>query len=242
VTAGVLLCARALGEQLELPCPSTAEILSATSATRSRAYEVASEIRDLLPTLDRPPGPPRVERGPQPASRFAELRGEALRFLKSHAGCVRLERERMRYRDTWRHFVITLRERYADLSLPDLADALCMPLGTLEDLLRESIVASEPEREHIEPHEEAERDAKLAQIETVLAAWRAWRGDFTAFYAHVRRDLRIGFGKTMIATILFAHGERTPSRRVGRSRDEHALRGAFKTFFPGAQWVADGKA
>ncbi len=36
-------------------------------------------------------------------------------------------------------------------------------------------------------------------------------------------------------------GERTPARRGGRSRDEHALRGAFETFFPGAQWIADGK-
>jgi hypothetical protein len=45
----------------------------------------------------------------------------------------------------------------------------------------------------------------------------------------------------MIAQILFVHGERTPKRRGGRSRDEHALRGAFETFFPGAQWVGDGK-
>lgn len=33
-----------MGEQLALPFPSTSEILSATSATRSRAYEVPSEI------------------------------------------------------------------------------------------------------------------------------------------------------------------------------------------------------
>lgn len=46
---------------------------------------------------------------------------------------------------------------------------------------------------------------------------------------------------TFIASTLFEHGERTPARRGGRSRDEHALRGAFETFFPGAPWVADGK-
>lgn len=45
----------------------------------------------------------------------------------------------------------------------------------------------------------------------------------------------------MISNILFAHRERTPQRRGGRSRDEHALRDAFETFFPGAQWVGDGK-
>src|SRR5690606_27084954 len=86
-----------------------------------------------------------------------------------------------------------------------------------------------------------EHDAKLAQVETVLAAWRAWSGDFTAFSEHVRHDLRVEIGKTMIANILFEHGARTPARRPGRSRDEEALRGTFETFFAGAQWVADGK-
>ncbi len=79
---------------------------------------------------------------------------------------------------------------------------------------------------------------RQAQIETVLAAWRAWRGDFGAFCEHVRRDHRLELGKTLIANILFAHGERKPVRRSGRSRDEDALRGAFETFFPGAQWSA----
>jgi hypothetical protein len=45
----------------------------------------------------------------------------------------------------------------------------------------------------------------------------------------------------VISNILFAHRARTPQRRAGRSRDEHALRDAFETFFPGAQWVGDGK-
>lgn len=240
MTAAVLLCARRIGEQLELPFPSTSAILGATGATRSRAYEVASELRELLPTLARPPGRPRAEPTSQPPSTIAELRGEALRFAMSHPGCVRLDRERTRYSESWRRFVIGLHERRADVPLPELADALCMPLGTIEDWLR-THAPVEPGREHIEVHAGTEHDAKLAQIETLLDAWRAWRGDFTAFCEHVRRELRLELGKTMIASILFAHGERTPARRTGRSRDEHALRGAFETFFAGAQWVADGK-
>jgi transposase InsO family protein len=238
VTAGLLLCARTVGEQLTLPFPSTAEILSATSATRSRAYEVAREIGELLPTLARAQGRPRAVREPEPVSKFAELRGEALRFVMSHPGCVRQERERMRYGDAWRLFVLELRDRHAELPLGDLADALCMPLGTLEDWMRAP--APEPP---LNAHDDVatEHDAKLAQIETVLAAWRAWSGDFSSFCEHVRRDHRLEIGKTMIAEILSAHGERTPTRRRGRSRDEHALRGAFETFFPGAQWVGDGK-
>ena len=91
------------------------------------------------------------------------------------------------------------------------------------------------------PRHTAVHDAKYAQIETVLAAWRAWHGNFSAFCAHIRRDHRLDLGDTLIASILFEHGARTPVRRSGRSRDEDALRGSFETFFPGAQWVGDGK-
>ena len=76
----------------------------------------------------------------------------------------------------------------------------------------------------------------------MLCAWRGWHGGFGAFCEHVRREHRLELGNTLIAHILFEHGERTPARRPGRSRDDHALRDAFETFFPGAQWVADGKA
>jgi hypothetical protein len=241
VTAGVLLCARRIGEQLELPFPSASAILGATGATRTRAYEIAGELGELLPALSRRPGRPRAEHSPPPPSTMAELRGEALRFVMSHPGCVRLAGERARYSDSWRRFVITLHERHADVPLPELADALCMPLGTLEGWLRAPRV-DVPEPEPVETDIDGEHDTKLAQIETVLAAWRAWSGDFTAFCEHVRRELRVEVGKTMIASILFEYGERTPTRRKGRSRDEEALHGTFETFFAGAQWVADGKA
>lgn len=43
-----------------------------------------------------------------------------------------------------------------------------------------------------DPNEkDRQRDAWLAQIEKVLAAWRSWNGNFSAFCRHVRRDLRI---------------------------------------------------
>ena len=233
--------ARQLAKPLGLACASGAEVIAATGATRSRAYEFVTEIRDLLASVERPPGRPRAEPTAPPfASTLTKLRGEALRFVMAHPGCVRTERERMQYAQAWRSFVLGMAERHAEVPLSELADALCMPLGTLEDWLRAPAV--EPiEPASIEPGEERERDAKLAQVETVLDAWRSWRGDFSAFCEHVRRDLRIELGKTLIANILFAHGVRRPARRPGRSRDEHALRGAFETFFPGAQWVADGK-
>jgi hypothetical protein len=235
------LCARQLGKPLGLACAASAEVLAATGATRSRAYELAAELRDLLATLERPPGRPRAEPTTPASSKLAELRGETLRFVMAHPGCVRTEGERMQYAQAWRSFVIALAERHSEVSPTELADALCMPLGTLEDWLRAPAALEPVDPASVEPGEERERDAKLAQVETVLDAWRAWRGDFSAFCEHVRRDLGIELGKTLIANILFAHGVRRPARRPGRSRDEHALRGAFQTFFAGAQWVADGK-
>ena len=48
------------------------------------------------------------------------------------------------------------------------------------------------------------------------------------------------FVRDMVARILKVHGLRRRAKRDGRSPDESALRGAFRTFFPGAQWVGDG--
>jgi hypothetical protein len=64
-----------------------------------------------------------------------------------------------------------------------------------------------------DPRPTATHDAKHAQIETVLVAWRAWHGDFGGFCGHVRRDHRLELGNTLIASILFEHGARTPTRR-----------------------------
>lgn len=238
VTAGILLYARQLSKSLKLACPSSAEVLAATGASRSRAYEIACQVRDVLPTLSRPPGRPPTEHTSVARSGLEELRGQALRFVMAHPGCVS-QRGRSRYAGPWRRFVLSAVERHADASLSEIADALCMPLGTLEDWLRTSPSAA-PESMP-DAQQDIERDAKLAVVETLLDAWRNWHGDFSAFCQHARRDLRVELGKTTIADILFEHGARRPARRPGRSRDEHALRGAFDTFFPGAQWVADGK-
>ena len=241
--AGVLLCARTLAGQLALALPCVGEILAATGATRSCAYEIAREIGDLLPTLARRAGRPRAEPVPAPANEIAAICAEALRFVMCHPGCVRLGGERGCYGDAWRLFVISLRERHLDVPLCDLADAILTPLGTIEDWLRATpLEAPLRASDAKEPATDGENDAKISQIETVLAAYRSWRGSFGAFCEHVRRDHRLELGKTLVASILFAHGARVPKRRGGRSRDEDALRGAFETFFPGAQWVGDGKA
>lgn len=246
VTAGLALAARSLAaaNASDLSLPTATQIVAAAGATRSRAYELRDAIMGVLPKLVRGPGRPKAQREPVPDGVLADLRGELLRFVMQHPGCVHAHPGRSRYAESFRHFVLELRDRHADLSLADFAAAVLVPVGTLEDWLRPGRAAVPTEAT---PHlgvtesETAEPDARQAHIQTVLAQWRSWGGDFGSFCEHVGEHHRVPFGRSLIADILFAHGERTPRRRAGRCRDEEALRGSFETFFPGAQWVGDGK-
>jgi hypothetical protein len=253
VIAGMLLAARALEAAHELPFSSVNRILDATKASRTRAYEIKHEIEAQLLELERPPGRPRVARAPASLEACAALMHEMLCFFMAHPGCLQLGEQRARYSDVYRHFVLGLRERHVEVATAEFAHAIAIPLGTLEDWLRSPLIA-EPSvtgeaapcdagatDDVPDPGREAPRDARQAQIETVLTAWRAWHGSFGAFCTHVRDDHRLELGPTLIANILFEYGLRVPARRDGRSRDDEALRNAFEIFFPGAQWVGDGK-
>jgi hypothetical protein len=258
VIAGLLLVARGHEATHELPFSSVDRILAATKGSRSRAYEIKQAIEAHLLELERPPGRPRTEPASAPVAVRAALMHEMLCFLMAHPGCLEVGEQRARYADVYRHFVLELRERHADVAAAEFAHTIAIPLGTLEDWLRsppilESTVA-EPSTageaapcddsataDVPDPEREAKRDARQAQIETVLTAWRAWHGSFGAFCTHIRRDHRLEFGTTLIASILFEYGLRVPARRDGRSRDDEALRKSFEIFFPGAQWVGDGK-
>jgi len=237
--AGVLLAARTLGAGLELALPTATAIVEATGVTRSRAYEVRDRVWELLPTLVRPPGRPPAPPEPVPTEPLHALREEALDFIMAHPGCVDTGGGRARYADVFRHFVLALRERHADVPLPAFAEAIRIPFGTLQDWLRPGAAAPTAP----EPEPEREPDpVTVAHVETVLSEWRRWQGkELGPFVAHLRRHHHLPFGTSAVGRILFEHGERTPARRAGRRHaDEHALRRAFETFFPGAQWVADG--
>jgi len=250
--------------QRGLVMSSVDQIVSAMDTSRSRAYEIKDSVVAVLPTLVRPPGRPRIEPAPAPSGQHAALSLEALCFVMRHPGCLQVGGARARYSDYYRRFVIELRERHAEVVASEFAEAIQIPLGTLQDWMRTAPPDNHASGAAADPHQQAghgatdsleghagaevtdpcpaaEHDARHAQIETVLVAWRAWHGTFGAFCAHVRRDHRLEIGNTLIASILYEHGARRPARRAGRSRDEEALRGSFETFFPGAQWVGDGK-
>jgi hypothetical protein len=243
VVAALMLAA---GDHLRatgLPHPTVAQVLESTGATRTRAYELRDALIAMLPSLQRPVGRPTAP--PQEASPDVarELHGAVTAFLMDHPGCVHGGAARRRYTDRFRHFVLALRDRHADVEIERLAEATLVPLGTLKSWLSAGVNATAADDLPADPKADAGAAGTAeasAHTEVVLACWETWRGTFGDFCEHVRREQRVPFGASIISQILFLNGKRRPRRRPGRSPDERALRGAFETFFGGAQWVGDG--
>jgi len=244
--AALLLAARRFLDEYHLPQPTAEAVLSATGAGRSRAYELAGRLVRLLAGLARPPGRPAAPPPAPPAPTAGEaIAREVIDYLMAHPGAVTGEARR-RYSDGFRQHVLELRARFAAVDGPAFAAAVSVPEKTLADWCHAQATAPGPvaaEPAGTEPAgAEPTGPAASPRIQAILAAWSTWDGPFVPFCDHVERELRIPYGRTFIASILELHGVRLPRRRTGRSPDELALRGAFCTFFPGAQWVGDGMA
>ena len=241
LTAGLLLAAGEFQRQLGLPHSSSEEIVAKTAASRSSAYEVRSRLLEALPSFVRPVGRPPAAAVTPPPETYAICR-EVLRFVMAHPGCVHGSAERREYSDSFRRFILELHHGQSELGLELLAEATCVPVDTLRDWLRvKPLPAPAPATAPLTGAASGARvGADPLHLETVLAAWATWDGDFSPFCEHVRHHLRIPFGRTVISSILETHGARRAARRAGRSPDETALRKSFETFFPGAQWVGDG--
>ncbi len=237
LVAGLLLAARLFLRRLNLPHPSVDAILAATSVGRTRAYQLRDLILAALPGLQRAPGrPPRSAPSVPPSTKT--LTGEVLDFVVKHPGCFELGTQRRHYGKDFSRFIIQLRDCHAAVDLPTFAEAVRVPLGTLEDWLRAEL---EPPPAATPDRAPQLGDAVMStRLQTIIDAWRRWKGPFTTFCEHVNENLRIPYRRTMISSILDLSGVRTPQRRPSRSPDEKALRGLFETFFPGAQWVGDG--
>lgn len=234
--AALLLLARRFCEVLGLPAPAVAEILEATKVSRSAAYSLVDVLAALVPTIARPRGRPPKHTADAPANGEADaLKDAAFAFVMQHPGCARAG-ARQGYSDHYRRFVVEKRAAHAQLDVETFARSVKVPLGTLKDWLRLPVTFVEEEETVVT---EA-TDVQMAQMQTVLTAYKGWSGTFVDFSEHVQRDLRVPFGRALIAHILEAHGARHPQKRGRRSSDELAMRGAFRTFFPGAQWVGDG--
>jgi hypothetical protein len=235
--AALLLVARHVGQHLGLPVPDVAQILAATKVSRSTAYEHAAVLADLVPTLARPRGRPPKTAAAAPPDQTAALTHAVLAFVLQHPGCARAG-VRKGYSDRFRHFILEQRPVYAALDVEVFARAVHVPLGTLKDWLHAPVTPAREPPASVAAREDD--DVQMAQIQTVLAAYTGWGGTFVDFCEHLQRDLHVPFGRALVAHILDAHGARHPQKRGRRTSDELAMRGAFRTFFPGAQWVGDG--
>jgi hypothetical protein len=133
VVAALLLLARSLCVSLALPAATVSQILTATGASRSSAYELVAVLVDLLPTLSpmrgRPPRPP----PPPSTDERGTLTRAVLGYVMGHPGCVQRGEQRQHYSDGFRRFVLDLRAEHPALQIEVFAEATVLPLGTLKD-------------------------------------------------------------------------------------------------------------
>ena len=229
LVAALLLAANTHLDPLHLPHPTVDQVLDATGAGRTQAYELSRRVLAILPTLLRPPGRPAAP--PPPPVDTGAISRDVLAFLRAHPGAAITAGTRHTYSDGFRHHVLDLAARHADLDRAQFADAVGVPVDTLKDWL--DAPAPTPKA----PIDDAVADARIAAI---VEAWRRWDGPFSAFCAFIRSELRIPYGDTLIGNILAVRAGRRPKRRPGRSPDEKATRKAMAFFHAGAQWFQDG--
>ena len=239
LAAGLVFAALPILDGLGLPRPTATAVACALGVSRQRAYALQARVETAVAGLLQQPGRPCKPPPDEDPDHSHVLTREVLRYLMSHPGAVRRGEARTAYSDGFRLFVLELLERQVDLGLRVCAVALEIPLATLEDWLAGG-------RSDIDPHAGPVNVATVGdpatepRIASVLHAFAHWHGGFRAFCTHVQHHLRIPFTISQIRDLLQAEGKRIPKRRGRVSAEEHALRGQFETFFPGAQWVGDG--
>jgi hypothetical protein len=215
------------------------DLLEATGATKSRAYELARELSERLADLVVPVGRPATKIAEPAAVAGLDLGRQVFEYLLTHPGAAQRTSTKTHYDDGYRDFVVQLCRQHGELDVAELADALLLPVTTLRDWLRaaRTEVESTPP-----PPRPASPLATVSDLhaQTVLAQWSSWRGTFSAFCEHVQRHHGVPLGRTAIASLLELTGRRKPKRRPGREPDEIATRKSFESFFPNAVWVGDG--
>jgi len=237
LVAALLLAANTFLAKLGLPHPTAVQVLAATGAGKTQAYDLCKRILAILPTLLRPPGRPVAP--PPPLVDTGAISREVIAFLHIHPGAAITAGTRHTYSDGFRRLVLDLAERHADLDRAQFAEAVGMPPDTIKDWLT---LPTPPPAPLPAPKQSVDDETELAhaRIASIVEAWGRWDSGFSAFCVFVRAELAIDYGNTLVGRILASYTERRPKRRPGRSPDEKATRGALISFFPGAQWFQDG--
>ena len=151
LVAAVLLLGHEYLRVHGLTGPSVEQITAATGVSRSRAYEVRHELRQMLPALLHPVGRPPSKPASVNSDVALELCHSAMAFIMAHPGCISEGPERHYYSDAFRRYVVELREQHPEVKLERFAEAILVPLGTLKEWLS-SGVGSEAMCECARPH------------------------------------------------------------------------------------------
>jgi hypothetical protein len=248
--AALLLVARPHLQALDLAQVSAKNVLEATGATKTRAYELSKAIPGCLDELVGPVGRPPACDGEPATTRADALRvltSRVMEYLLAHPGAAQRTATKGHYSPEFCDFVVEECVGHPELDAEEIACALTIPVTTLRGWLRAARAGVQQVRDLADENERTaapslgNSSTSGLHVQTVLTQWPSWCGNnFSAFCEHLQKHHGVPFGRTTITSILELAGERIPRKRPGRSPDEHAMRGAFASFFPGAVWVGDG--
>ncbi len=232
--AAILLWAIEILRGLESWPSTAAEAIALVGAGRSQAYETLGRLKELAGDLYRQPGRPEAEQAPVATMAVMERVRD---FLLTHPGAARVAGSRSRYSDTFRRFVLDLASPQGPghaLTREQLAAAVGIPSGTLDDWLREPAPAIVPEdRPAPDPP-----TIRQTHVSLILSEWPSWQGTFLDFCRCLREQHRVPYGATFIGSVLNAAGLR--QRRAPRQPEAPWSSGTFRLLFPGFQWIGDG--
>ncbi len=250
IQAAILMVTRKILRELGLSrLPDTAEeICSAVGCGTSQVFALLPRVWDTLAGILNAAGRPKA---PEPSPEDVLNIWEAMReFLIDNPGCIEGRGQRRIYSDVFRRFVLELLQEEkpsARMTLEQLAQIVGVPLGTLKNWTRSPGVTKADGPSHSNASEElTSDDGKLPKLEIadpriaiVLREYPAWKGTFGGFCQHLLKNHRIPFRDTFISSLLDAAGLR--SRKPRKKARVPWSKGTFRTFFPGAQWIGDGK-
>lgn len=234
---------------------SVAAMLEDLGVGKSQCYELKERLREVLAGVLQSPGRP-------PATIEQDAGSDVTKacydYVTRNPGSVCVNRSRRRYSPDFRGFVVDLVApggQAEGMCLENLSRATGVPLGTLKDWLaippKDNPKAKEALAEEAaqvgDGPETADPDRALtcaldcvrdARCKTIITQWPSWKGTFQAFCQAMFLEFAIPFSSTLIGNILQAMGLR--DRKPRASNEVPGSRGAFRTDFPGAQWLGDG--
>lgn len=243
VVAGLAVLLMQALRNAGLSMPLITEVMRALGVPRQRAYEMAGQIRAAIAQLPRPVGRPSTEPTAAPDDVRYTVCLAVRRFLETHPGAHVARSKRDGYSPAFRRFVLRLRRRGSvahSLPISTFAEATGVPLDTLRDWL----AGRRTPRANVDPQTAGDDPPVYPDgvIEQVVTLWRQTCGvDLRAFARILAEEHRIRVPVSALVEILRLSGDRSTARPRKPKPDPEAIRGAIERFFPGAQWVADGK-